>query len=313
MPAIVTHAIGKSILFGEHAVVYGYPAIAVPIPALRTKVVIKADIRAPSGTITFHAPDINIHDEINNLPAENVLVRAVQLFKETYNIKRFPSFQLTLTSEIPVASGLGSSASISVAIVKAIAQHMGLRLPLAKINDLAYELEKGFHGNPSGIDNTVVTYEKSLYYVRGEEPQFLQSPIPLHILLINSHVQSLTSEVVAAVRQQYEQDKERVQHVFQSIGTITDDAREALQQGNKTVLGELMNRNHALLQQLDISTPELDTIASTAQEAGALGAKLCGAGRGGNVIALVREADIPGIRTALSAQGFKDSIHTVIQ
>ncbi len=313
MPAIVVHTVGKSILFGEHAVVYGYPAIAVPIPALKTTVTIFPLIGKEQQVSIYDAPDLAISAKLSDLPENNVLVHAVKLFKDAYAISTIPSFRLKIKSHIPVASGLGSSASVSVGVVKALSQFLGLKLPVQKINDFAFELEKLHHGNPSGIDNTVISYEKALCFTKGLEPEFLQSPTPFHILLIDSGIASHTVEVVSAVKQARENDPQTINSIFQEIGEITQSAKKAFLHGNAQELGGLMQRNHALLQALHVSLPELDTLVSLALNNGAWGAKLCGAGRGGNVIALVGEENAPLIQQALVSHGVKGIVHTVIQ
>lgn len=313
MPAIVVHTVGKSILFGEHAVVYGYPAIAVPIPALKTTVTIFPLIGKEQQVSIYDAPDLAISAKLSDLPENNVLVHAVKLFKDAYAISTIPSFRLKIKSHIPVASGLGSSASVSVGVVKALSQFLGLKLPVQKINDFAFELEKLHHGNPSGIDNTVISYEKALCFTKGLEPEFLQSPTPFHILLIDSGIASHTVEVVSAVKQARENDPQTINSIFQEIGEITQSAKKAFLHGNAQELGGLMQRNHALLQALHVSLPELDTLVSLALNNGAWGAKLCGAGRGGNVIALVGEENAPFIQQALVSHGVKGIVHTVIQ
>lgn len=313
MPAIVVHTVGKSILFGEHAVVYGYPAIAVPIPALKTTVTIFPLIGKEQQVSIYDAPDLAISAKLSDLPENNVLVHAVKLFKDAYAISTIPSFRLKIKSHIPVASGLGSSASVSAGVVKALSQFLGLKLPVQKINDFAFELEKLHHGNPSGIDNTVISYEKALCFTKGLEPEFLQSPTPFHSLLIDSGIASHTVEVVSAVKQARENDPQTINSIFQEIGEITQSAKKAFLRGNAQELGGFMQRNHALLQALHVSLPELDTLVSLALNNGAWGAKLCGAGRGGNVIALVGEENAPFIQQALVSHGVKGIVHTVIQ
>lgn len=313
MPAIVVHTIGKSILFGEHAVVYGQPAIAVPIHNLRTTIKVFPLLQETQETIYYDAPDLGISANLKDLPEENILARAVALFKKAYGITSIPSFRLRIESQIPVASGLGSSASVSVGVIKALSQHLGLKLPLQKLNEFAYELEKIHHGNPSGIDNTIVSYEKALFFTRGQEPEFIQSPVPMHLLLINSGIPSLTAQVVEAVRQSREKDPQQINGYLDEIGSLVKTAKKAFEKGDLIELGNLMLQNHRLLQDLNISLPELDALVNLAVENGAYGAKLCGAGRGGNVIALVKEKDAPSLQQIFETHGVQGIVHTVIQ
>ncbi len=313
MPAIVAHTIGKSILFGEHAVVYGYPAIAVPIPDLKTTVTIFPLIGEENETILYEAPDLGISENLNDLSDHNILAHAVALFKTVYGLSRIPSFRLKIKSQIPVASGLGSSASVSVGVIKALSQFLGLKLPVQKINEFAFELEKVHHGNPSGIDNTIVSYEKALYFVKGLDPVFIQSPAPLHLFLINSGIPSLTSDVVTAVQQFRVENPDLVNALFNEIGDLVSVAKNAFENGDVVQLGNLMVKNHHLLQELNISLPKLDTLVELALENGAYGAKLCGAGRGGNVIALVKEENVHSLLQALKSHGVQGIVETIIQ
>jgi len=313
MPAIKVHAIGKSILFGEHAVVYGYPAIAVPVSSLHTKAVITPDIRAVRGSYFLQAPDIHYTGSFEDIPQPNIFMRAVQIFKDVYHLDNIPSFRLNISSQIPVASGLGSSASVAVALTRAISQYLGLKLSEAKINSFAFDLEKVTHGNPSGIDNTVITYAKTLYFIRDALPLFLQTQHPLHIVLMDSGIHSLTSEVVADIKAARQHSPKRMDTIFEQIGKLTDQAKDILSSGSQEELGELMNENHILLQRMGVSTPELNRLVDFALKNHALGAKLCGAGRGGNVIALLNEETIPSFTEALVNQGIKNYYLTTIE
>lgn len=312
MPAILVHTIGKSILFGEHAVVYGQPAIAIPITNLRTRVTLTPDLKAQTPTYHYDAPDIGMQGTLDDLPHDHILVEALRVFRESFSIKSIPSFKLHVSSSIPVAAGLGSSASISVGIVRAIAQHLGLKLPVERINTLAYQLEKLHHGNPSGIDNTVISYEKPLYYIRDQAPQFLEPGEPFHFLLINSAIHSLTSQVVDEVRRAWEATPIPFNALFHDIGALTAQARQAITKGNQVMLGQLMTENHHLLQKMGVSLPSLDDIVTLCNDNGALGAKLCGAGKGGNVIALVKADTIPSLLQTLQSAGWTETYQTSI-
>ncbi len=293
--------------------VYGYPAIAIPISKLQTKAIISPAIRAPQDFFFLQAPDINFAGSFTDLPKPNIFIKALQLFKDTYHLDSIPSFKLSITSQIPVASGLGSSASISVATIRAISQYLGLKLPDERVNSLAFELEKVHHGNPSGIDNTVINYEKTLYYIRDTAPQFLQSLSPFQIVLMNSGIHSLTSEVVADVKAEWQRSPQRLDSIFEKIGAITEKAKNVFESGPLEELGAMMTTNHTLLQEMGVSIPELDNLVKFALDNRALGAKLCGAGRGGNVIALVDEETIPSFKHALNAQGIKSYFLTTVE
>jgi len=313
MCAFVINTIGKAILFGEHAVVYGYPAIAIPISSLKTTVTIFPTIEESQETIIYESPALGIFERIENLPAQHVLNQALRLFRQDYGIKKFPSFRLRIDSQIPIAAGLGSSASISVGIIKALAQFLDVKLSLQKINDYAFELEKLHHGTPSGIDNTVIGFEKTIFFTKGKEPEPLHSPLPFHFLLINSTIPSLTAVSVMALRKNKENNPAQINALLEEIGTIVFLAKEAFQNGNAVAIGKLMLQNQAILQKLDMSLPELDSMIKLALENGALGAKLSGGGRGGNVIALVKEENAEQVHNAFLEHGYKEIVDTIIQ
>jgi mevalonate kinase len=171
---------------------------------------------------------------------------------------------------------------------------------------MTYQVETLLHGTPSGIDNTVVTYEKPVYFLR-QQPQNLIETFtvaqPLHLLIADTGVASSTKAVVGDVRRQWEADPPRFEVLFDHCGRIAQAARQAIEVGELETLGRLMRENHTYLQDMTVSSPELDKLVAAAEEAGALGAKLSGAGRGGNVIALVTPASAPKVQEHLLAAG----------
>src|SRR5512135_916354 len=162
MTAFSASAPGKIILFGEHAVVYGRPAIAVPV----TQVQAAATIEQGEHGLIIHAADIDRTITVHPHSSIDPLATIVNLTLEHLNCP-LPDLEITLHSTIPIASGLGSGAAVSTAIVRALAQWFGARLDDAEVNALVYEVEKLYHGTPSGIDNTVIAYQKPVYFIRG--------------------------------------------------------------------------------------------------------------------------------------------------
>jgi len=161
MPAIISKATGKTILFGEHAVVYGFPAIAVPIISIQTKVSILPIINNGNSLIRFRNPswkeDIFFENLKSNNPVRVVIENISKLIES-----RIPNFEMTISSSIPISAGLGSSAALAVSISKGFSQFLGIKLSLEEINDLAFKSESVQHGSPSGIDNSVITYSRWL-------------------------------------------------------------------------------------------------------------------------------------------------------
>ena len=314
-PVTQASAPGKIILFGEHAVVYGRPAIAAPISQLRAKATVT---HSSSNNCYIIAPDLERHDRLQDLPDDDALALAARLVLDAAQIHQIPDVTIRVNSQIPIASGMGSGAAIAAAIIRALAQH--LNRPDLQSNEmvstLTYEVEKIHHGTPSGIDNTVVAYEQPIYFVR-QSPKNQIEPfrvaVPLRFVVADTGVRSSTKVAVGDVRRQYNQQPAKFSRIFDECGRIAQAARQAIETGNITQVGTLMTENHAWLQKMTVSSPELDNLVDAALQAGALGAKLSGAGRGGNMIALVADAGMETkVSTALQEAGATNILMTVL-
>jgi mevalonate kinase len=305
---------GKVILFGEHAVVYGYPAIAVPILQLEARVTVK-DLRGnkPDGYIQIDAPDIKLSTTLHKLPLDHPLslaIRGVLVYLEMVNP---PALRLHITSTIPVAAGLGSGAAVSVAIIRAVCQYFKKPLPPEIISGLAYEVEKSHHGRPSGIDNTVITYAQPIYFQREKPFEILPPREPFTLVIADTGISSPTARAVAGVKDRHDQNPERYQLMFEEISLIAVQAREIILHGSIHDAGPLMYRNHELLRDMGVSSDPLDLLVQAARNAGALGAKLSGGGLGGNMIALAGgPGDVERISKALMASGAARCFSTTI-
>jgi mevalonate kinase len=301
-------ACGKIILFGEHAVVYGRPAIAVPV----TQVQATAIIEPGEHGLTIQATDIDRSVEVDPHRSIDPLAAIVNLTLEHLNCPP-PDLEITLRSTIPIASGLGSGAAVSTAIVRALAQWFGARLDEAEVNALVYEVEKLHHGTPSGIDNTVIVYQRPVYFVRGEPIQTFRVAQPFTVVIGNTGAASPTKITVGDVRKGWEIDRARYEAWFDLIGAIVQQARSAIESGAIDRLGPLMDQNQVLLRDLDVSSVELERLIFAARQAGASGAKLVGGGRGGNMIALVNAQNVEAVTRALQDAGAVSVIVTEIQ
>ena len=301
---------GKIILFGEHAVVYGRPALAVPVTQVHADVEVVDSSRAG---IWIESPDINLHAELNSLPSDHPLAAVIHNLFFTLGIDPFPNLQIKISSTIPVASGLGSGAAVSVALTRALSSFLSHPLPDEQINQFAYEIEKLHHGTPSGIDNTVVTYAKPVYFIKGQPSEIFKVGKPFTIVIGDTGISAPTKESVGDVRKLWLKDKLKWESVFDEIGQIVLMARRAIESGHNELLGELMNENHSLLQKLTVSSSELDKLVDAALKAGADGAKLSGGGRGGNMIALVKPDLAEKVSDALKTSGAKNVIVTKVE
>ena len=312
MPAFSASVPGKIILFGEHAVVYGEPAIAVPVSSVQAKAIVTANIKGKSGEIHIEAPDISLSAPLIDLedghPVRAAILAALGPDRDPAAV---PACIILITSSIPPASGLGSGAAVSAAIIRALSAFLGKRLTDDTVSDLTFNVEKIHHGTPSGIDNTVVVYQQPIYYQKGLPFQILDIPEPFSILVADCGIPGHTRDAVERVQQSWINDSDKYEMIFHLIGQITQEARELILAGSTAELGPLMDKNHQLLQDLDISLPELDLLVNTARDAGALGAKISGGGLGGNIIALV-DGDPDKICDALTNAGAVNTLVTSI-
>ena len=310
---------GKVILFGEHAVVYGRPALAVPVTQVHTEV----EVSDASGAgIWIHARQVDLHAEFSTLPPEHPIAAVIQRVFTALNLpfpvgggvgdEGTPSIDIKITSTIPVASGLGSGAAVSVALIRALSSHLNHSMSDEQVNALAYEVEKLHHGTPSGIDNSVITYTKPVYFIIGQPIETFKVGKPFTIVIGDTGIRALTKESVGSVRKLWETDKTRWEKVFVNVGELVSQARKTIENGEWELLGSLMDQNHVLLQEMTVSSPELDALVRAARQAGALGAKLSGGGRGGNMIALIKPDIANAVSKSIKDAGAKNVIITQV-
>jgi mevalonate kinase len=296
---------GKTILFGEHAVVYGRPAIAAPLTQLRTEAAVEDGAAAG---VWLRAPNVGREYWLKDAAGDDPFAKAVRVFAQAAGLERLPSLRITVRSSIPIASGLGSGAAMAAAVIRALALHLGYPEVAGNesVSALTYEVETLLHGTPSGIDNTVVSYERPVYFVRREPENEIETfsvAAPLRLLVADTGIVSTTKAVVGDVRRGWQADPAFYERLFDGCGRVARAARRAIERGQVRQLGLLMAENQAYLRQMGVSSPELETLISAAEESGALGAKLSGAGRGGNAIALVTEESEATVQKAMLAAG----------
>ncbi len=277
---------GKIILLGEHAVVYNHPAIAIPVDGVTAHATVHIT-DAPG--IAISCPDFERVCRSGDEPCEEISPFVMLARKTLETVDRSDvGIEATLASTIPIKAGMGSGAALSVALVRAIGSALGIDLPLDQVIDLAYEAEKVFHGNPSGIDNSVVAHNEPIYFRRacGCKPIHKRRS-DFSFLIADSGVRSSTLDVVSQVATLRDGDRAHFDALFWEIGSLACYAREVIVRGTPVQLGLCMNRNHELLREITVSSDEIDTLVEAAWRAGAAGAKVSGAGRGGNVVVLL--------------------------
>jgi len=300
---------GKVILFGEHAVVYGQPALAAPVTQVQAKV--RIDKIFSSG-IRINAPNIRVSTRLDTLASSHPLAATVLNTLAALHDDSLSGVSILIRSEIPVASGLGSGAAVSVAIIRALAKYLQKNLSDEQVSALAFETEKLYHGTPPGIDNTAVPYAKPVYFIKGQPIEVLQVKKPFTIVIGDTGIPASTKESVRNVRIQHQKRPERYETLFAAIGSIAATARQLIESGMPESLGPLMDENHAMLRSMDVSSPELDHLVEAARKAGALGAKMSGGGRGGNMIALVQASKAEAVAMSLKEAGATRTIITKI-
>lgn len=285
---------GKTILFGEHFVVYGIPAIAIGIS---TKAVVEVK---PSKEMKY-VPYVN-----GTIP--ELTMNAIINIKNAMGIKE--NFTVYLSGDLPTFGGLGSSAAFCVGLVRALAAEFHKKLTDEQINEFAYEGEKVFHGNPSGVDNTIATYGGAIVFKRGETSQKnkfekinIGDGLPLVIGVTG--VFSNTSLMVRKVREKKEKDEKWFAKLMKKEERIVADARIALEKGDWKKLGKLMLKNQELLEEIGVVIEENRKIIDIAMKNSALGAKVTGGGGGGCCIILAEDRNHAlNIVNALKAGGF---------
>ena len=309
MEKVSGSAPGKVILFGEHAVVYGRPAIAVPV----TNISAQSSVQAKTGGLTIHAVDLDRTINVNIAePSDPLEISVLKILKYLKNEQNF-GLSIKLSSSIPIGGGFGSSAAISTALIRSLAAFFATPISDDQVNQLAFEIEGMYHGTPSGVDNTVIVYNQPLYFVRNVTMNHFSVGKPMHLVIADTGILASTHETVSDVRAGWHQDPSRHEALFDDIGSTVDAAHQAIAEGDLVEVGRLMDENHTRLQELDVSSMALDRIVFAARGAGALGAKLSGGGRGGNVVILTMPWARDDVVAAVTKAGAIGILETVLE
>jgi len=275
---------GKVILFGEHFVVHGVPGIASAIDSTADAEVKKA------------AKGITVRDERKAAKgyAEEKRLQQIESIQRMLKAMGLPSdtaLDIWLGGDLPGFSGLGASAASSVAIARAITREFGLALSDEKINAVAYEAEKAYAGNPSGIDNTAATFGGLIWFKKNmaggaDTVEKLNLRKPVEIVIGSTGKVANTKAMVEGVAERKRKNPQEYDPIFKQAEELSHAGRKALEAYDLKKMGELMNENHRLLQEIEVSSRELDLLVDVARKQGALGAKLTGGGGGGCMTAL---------------------------
>jgi len=300
---------GKAILFNEHFVVYGVPAIVSAIGKYTVAKVNPIDVTGWKIIDNRKATPKYKEDKLEQ--QKDSINRILQ--KMNIDLSK-NGVEITLDGALHCASGIGASAASCVAIARALSNHYGMNLTDDQINDIAFEGEKGYHGTPSGIDNTASAYGGLIWFEKGENNviEKISTPNPIEIVMGDSGKVANTAAAVAGVRDRKEKNPKKYEEIFDRAENIAYLAKNALITEDYKEIGKLMNENHKLLQQIEVSSKELDFMVKLARDNGALGAKLTGGGLGGSIIALTPgKAAQEEVATAIEKEGFQ-TLKTII-
>jgi mevalonate kinase len=307
---------GKVILFGEHAVVYGIPAIAVGIDRGARATLTPSDATTTTMTTTTNILrvrewNMTVREDDSETPLARAFADLVRLTREA-GVNDLPErFTIEAEADLPPGGGLGCSAALGVAVARALDGAAPGEVIAKRVNDA---WESVFHGNPSGIDTAVSALGGCMQFVRaGGSFSIDRVKVPgvVHVCVGNSGQASSTRSMVEAVARLKDRRPETTQKTFDAIHTLVKNARLAIEAGDRNAVGQLLDLNQMLLSGLFVSTPEIETMVAAARSAGAFGSKLTGAGGGGCVIALVDTPEIGArVLTAWKKEGFDGFITT---
>ncbi len=291
---------GKIILFGEHAVVYGYPARAA---ALDRGVEVAAVPTPAGGTLRLDIPAWDIAVTAGRDLHHHRVGRALAAIADELGIG-FPAVSLVGDAQIPAGAGLGSSAALAVAATRALLVHEGRRVDVRTVTAAASASEAVMHGRASGVD-VALAIAGGIGVFRRSSGLRPITPAPLRVLVGPSGEPRTTSAMVERVAEAT--GGKTADARLSELGRLTDAGTTALLAGQLAEVGAAMDRAHAVLAELGVSTPRLDALCEAARGAGAHGAKLTGAGGGGAVIALAppdREAAVLAAWRETGVTGF---------
>ncbi len=295
---------GKVILFGEHFVVHGVPGIVSAIDST-----VDAEVKKIGEGITVRdeRKGARGYTEKKRVQQKESIERMLQTMAVD---PEKASLEIWLGGDLPGFSGIGASAASSVAIARAIAEEFEMDLTDEKINEAAYEAEKAYAGTPSGIDNTAATYGGLIWFKRNlsggpNTIEKLSIREPVEIVIGNTGIVADTKEMVAGVAERKKRNPRKYDPLFRQAEDLAFSARKALKEFDLRKVGELMNEDHRLLQEIEVSCEELDHLVKLAREQGAFGAKLTGGGGGGCMVALTPGRLQEAVAAAMEKEGFK--------
>lgn len=288
--SIKMSAPGKLLLFGDHAVVYGYPSI---VTAVSKRLFVEADISK------------NNEDEIiaPQVKESRFVLETIEAFKDLHKINQF--IKISTKGDFSHRVGLGSSSAVTVAAFGALNELFNKKMSLYEIFSHSYKVSLSVQGVGSGFDIAAATFGKTLWYVKGGKNLTILTDKKLPLVVGYSGIKADTPYYIRKVAYIKKYEKEKFKKIFSKIGSITYKAASFIEKSNYQQIGKLMNQNHLLLQELGVSIPKLDNMINAALSAGAYGAKLSGAGGGDCMIALVSHDKKNAVEKSIQQAGGK--------
>jgi mevalonate kinase len=295
---------GKVILFGEHFVVHGVPGIVSAIDSTTD-----AEVKKTGNGIVVKderktAKGYSEEKRLQQLESIDRMLKAMGIDPKT-------PLSIWIGGTLPGLSGLGASAASSVAIARAIAEELGMNVPDKRINEVAYEAEKAYAGNPSGIDNTAATYGGLIWFQKNltggaNTIERISIKKPVEIVIGSTGKVANTKAMVTGVAERKRNNPQKYDPLFKQAEELAYAGRKALEAYDLKKMGELMNENHRLLQDIEVSSRELDLLVDIARKQGAYGAKLTGGGGGGCMTALTPTRELQEkVASAIGKAGFE--------
>ncbi|MDR2976304.1 MAG: mevalonate kinase [Streptococcaceae bacterium] len=292
----------KLILIGEHSVVYGQPAIALPVNLLKMRVTL---MKTRYGQIIQDA-EMRNRLELMEDDFEGIRQLILRLLKK-FDSEKMP-FSLEIDSNIPRGRGLGASAALATAVTKAFFDYFDADLSKDELLYFVNFSEAIIHGRASGIDAATVNSNTPLWFIKNQVIEPLEIELPGLLVIGDSGIHGLTSQAISTVRQKLHEEKETTEENIARLGDYATQAKKVLTSSKIYGLGPILNSSQAILRELGVSHPKLDNLIDAAQKAGALGAKLTGSGLGGVMVALAANAtDAIRISQTLAKHGAQNT------
>jgi mevalonate kinase len=306
MKMVTASAPGKLMLFGEHAVVHGFPCIVTAVDQ-RLYVTVKKN-----GVDMFHleAPDLGLSaytKRIEDLGRKD-LPKAVRFVEMLY--KRFlenhpqdRGIVVTTKSDFLSTFGFGSSSAVTVAFAKALTKLYGVELSKKELFDLCYRVVIDVQGVGSGFDLAAAIWGGTLYYVSPAKVVEKMKIDDLPLIVGYTGIKADTPTIVRIVGGKLERNRYEIMKLFEDVEEVVEEAKKSINKQDWKKVGRLMNRNQAMLQKLEVSSEELDRLNRVVVEGGALGAKLSGAGGGDCMVAVVEKNDRVEVENSIDKAG----------